>query len=135
MANKIMAVVVGYLLWTLVFLGGANATRLSNPGLHDEKGFTTDTTILTIYLVISIVASLASGFAVAKLARESKWPCAIALAICLLATGIPVQWSAWNDLPVWYNLAFLILLVPVTLIGAVMGGANRVVTNPLAAAK
>ena len=48
------------------------------------------------------------------------------LAGCLLATGIPVQLSAWNDLPVWYNLVFLTLLVPVT----IAGGLSVKSTNP-----
>ena len=47
-----------------------------------------------------------------------RWTCAAVLAALLLATGIPVQLSVWNDLPVWYNLAFLILLVPETVFGA-----------------
>jgi hypothetical protein len=30
----------------------------------------------------------------------------------LLATGLGVQSSAWSQLPVWYHLAFLALLIP-----------------------
>ena len=39
------------------------------------------------------------------------------LAALLLVTGIPVQLGSWALLPVWYHLAFLIALVPMTVLG------------------
>ena len=42
-----------------------------------------------------------------------------------MATGIPVQLSAWDQLPVWYNLVFLVLLVPVTMLGVRIGIGDR----------
>ena len=117
MLKNIVSVVAGYAVWTVIFLGGAALVRAARPDVHDENGFTSDVTTLSIYLVISIIASFGSGFLTAKIAIH-RWVCASILAILLLGTGIPVQLSAWDKLPVWYNLAFLILLVPVTMFGA-----------------
>ena len=118
MFKNILSVVAGYVVWTVIFLGGAAAVRSLRPDVHDINGFTSDIPTLVIYLIVSIVASLAAGFVTAKIAGSSKTMYAAILAVCLLATGIPVQLSAWNDLPVWYNLAFLILLAPVTMLSA-----------------
>ncbi len=120
MVKNILSVIAGYVIWTVIFLGGAAGIRAVRPDVHDENGITADVATLAVYLVISVIASLAGGFSAAKIASSSKTLCAGILAACLLATGIPVQLSAWNDLPVWYNLAFLILLVPVTMIGAAL---------------
>lgn len=117
MFKNILSVVAGYVVWTVIFLGGAAAVRALRPDVH-VNGFTSDIPTLVIYLIVSIAASLAAGFVTAKIAGGSKMLFAAILAVCLLATGIPVQLSAWNDLPVWYNLTFLILLVPVTMLGA-----------------
>jgi uncharacterized membrane protein (DUF485 family) len=117
MIRNIVSVVVGYAVWTVIFLGGSAAIRNFRAEFHDENGFTSDVVSLVSYLVFSIVASVAAGFLCVKIASSGKWLCATVLAICLLATGIPVQLSAWNDLPVWYNLVFLVMLVPVTLLG------------------
>ena len=41
----------------------------------------------------------------------------VVLAGLLLATGVPVQLSAWELVPGWYPPAFLVALVPVTWLG------------------
>jgi hypothetical protein len=120
MLKKIVSVVVGYVVWTVIFLAGGAAVRAWRPDVHDANGITADVSTLVVYLVLSILASLAAGFATAQIAGHSRTWCAAGLAICLLATGIPVQLSAWNDLPVWYNLVFLIMLVPATMLGALL---------------
>lgn len=122
MIKNIVAVVAGYLFWTVIFLGGGAGIRSLRPAVHDENGLTTDTSTLLIYLAISIVASLTAGFVCAKLADDKSWKFVTILALLLLATGIPVQLSAGAALPFWYNAAFLLLLVPMTLIGGLSGG-------------
>ena len=121
MLRNVLSVVGGYVIWTAIFLGGAAVVRAIMPDVFDEAGFTTDVAALVSILVLSIVASVAGGFACAKIATSKQMICGWILAFCLLATGIPVQLSAWNDLPVWYNLAFLILLVPATIMGVRIG--------------
>lgn len=118
MVTKILSVIAGYAVWTLIFLGGNFAAQAARPELYDESGVTTDVSMLSIGLVISVIASLVGGFVCAKIAGTSKTICASILAVCLLGTGIPVQLGFWDVLPVWYNLTFLILLVPVTMVGA-----------------
>ncbi|HSM04278.1 MAG TPA: hypothetical protein VK858_06640 [Longimicrobiales bacterium] len=122
MLKKVLGVVAGYALWTLVFLGGSALLRAVLAGVHDDAGFTSDPMALLLYLLLSFVASFLAGWATARISGPGR-PVLI-LALLLLATGIPVQLSAWDMLPVWYNLVFLIMLVPLTLAGGRRGAVT-----------
>lgn len=124
MIKSILSVVAGYALWTAVFLGGSAGVRAVMAGVHDEAGMTSDITALSAYLILSVVASLAAGFVTAKIADPPRTRWVLITAIALLATGIPVQLSAWDQLPVRYNLAFLLLLLPMTVFGGRMAGSG-----------
>ena len=118
MVRNIFAVIAGYIVWTVVFLGGASIVRLVRPGVYDAAGFTSDTIALVLFLLLSVMASGLAGALTARLCLRVPALWAVILAGCLLATGIPVQLSAWDKLPVWYNAAFLVLLLPATWGGA-----------------
>lgn len=120
MVKQGMGIVAGYLTWTVIFLGGSAVLRAALAGVHDAEGFTTDLTALLLYLLLSFAASFLAGFATARLVGRGR-PVLI-LAVLLLATGIPVQLSAWDRIPVWYNLIFLAMLVPLTLMGGRRAG-------------
>lgn len=68
-------------------------------------------------LALSIAASLASGVVAAIAGGESARGAVLGNALLLLATGIFVQAGLWSSMPVWYHLIFLVLLVPMTLLG------------------
>ena len=121
MVRNGLSVMIGYALWTAIFLGGIAIVRALFPDVHDAAGITSGSTALTLNLFISIIASTVAGWAAARTASSSRMTCGWILAGCLLATGISVQFTAGMELPVWYNLAFLYLLVPVTLAGVWMG--------------
>ncbi len=121
MLRNIISVIAGYLVWTFIFLGGGAVVQMLRPEVYDENGITSDATALSLVLLISIVASLAGGFLTARIAVVAKMRWVGILAVCLLATGIPVQITAGAALPVWYNLMFLVQLVPMTLIGGTLG--------------
>ena len=57
-----------------------------------------------------------AGFLAAFIANENK-KAPLALGILLLLFGLMVQVMAWSYLPIWYHAIFLVLLVPVTMIG------------------
>lgn len=125
MIRNIFAAIAGYLLWTVVFLGGGAAVRSGMPSVHDAEGYTSDVTALGLYLAISFAASVGAGYLAGRVARERRMMWVGVLAFLLVATGIPVQLSAWENLPVWYNLVFLAALAPLTLLGGrkAIGGA------------
>jgi hypothetical protein len=122
MLKQFMGVMAGYLVWTVVFLGGSTLLRSAMAGVHDAEGLTRDPLALVLYLVLSFAASFLAGRTTARLAGAVR-PVFI-LAGLLLATGIPVQIGSWDQLPVWYHLIFLGMLVPMTLAGG-RGGELR----------
>lgn len=124
MVRNVLSVMIGYAVWTVIFLGGVAFVRTRFPEVYDAAGITTDSTALMLNLCFSVFASTVAGWLAARTARSTKMTCGWILAGCLLATGISVQFTAGIELPVWYNLAFLYLLVPVTLLGVWMGQAK-----------
>lgn len=124
MARNLLAAALGYLVWTAVFLGGSAGIRRAMASVHDQAGLTSDVTALSAYLAVSVVASLLAGYAVGRIAHapKAKWVWITALA--LFATGVPVQLGVWDQLPLWYNVVFLLLLVPVTILGGRLGGSG-----------
>lgn len=128
MVRIILGVVAGFVVWTILWLGSDQVLINLSPtwyGAHqygfedamlNEKPFTPDSTILLMHIVRSIIISLASGFVAAIIAGENrKTP--VALGVFLLLFGLGIQAYAWNYLPIWYHAIFLILLIPITVIG------------------
>jgi hypothetical protein len=125
MGRAILGVIVGYVVWTVLWLAGNNllfagaaeivtgGRRLSNPGP------------LVGILVLSVVCSLAAGAATAAIANVRARASVLIMAALLLVTGIGVQASVWNQMPAWYHLAFLALIVPVCLAGSRLVRAAR----------
>ncbi|MFT4538133.1 MAG: hypothetical protein ACI841_004859 [Planctomycetota bacterium] len=121
MLKNILSAFAGYAVWSVVFLGSSAGVRSIMSDVHTEDGMTRDVTALALYLAISAVSSFLGGLTTAKMAGEPKSKWVILLILLLLGTGIPVQLSTWDSLPLWYNLAFLILLAPITWVGGKKG--------------
>lgn len=115
MMRSISAVIAGYAAWTALWLIG---------GVALIAAFSVDPTAETISnagylggaLTLSVACSLLGGFVCGLIAR-GKPVTGWVLGALLLLTGIGVQTAAWSTMPVWYHVPFLLLLVPVTLIG------------------
>ncbi len=117
MKNPLLAVVLGYAVWTAIWLGSgallfADATKMVEAGQAVE-----DTGVLMSFLALSIICSICAGLMLRWLATGNRkaW---VVLSGLLIATGISVQGSVWTLMPVWYHLAFLILLAPGVRMGA-----------------
>lgn len=125
MGRIILGVIVGFVAWSIIWVGGDEALASLSGGwystnkLNLEKAafnkteYTADSVFLLVNLIRSVIASILSGFLAAFVANENRRTTMI-LGILLLVVGIIVQAMVWNLLPIWYHLAFLLLLVPVT---------------------
>ncbi len=117
MLKSIVSVVSGYLAWTVLFLGGGAVLRAAFAAAHAADGRVDATGVLLLYLALSVLASAVAGAVTARLAPRRAMAHVGVLAALLLATGLPVQVSVWETLPVWYHVLFLAALVPVTWLG------------------
>jgi hypothetical protein len=131
MLRIILGVVVGFIAWSIVWVGSDQALISFSPawyGAHqlgfqtamfNQQPFTADTTILLMHIFRSVIISIMAGFIAAVVAGENR-KSPLALGVVLLLFGIAVQAMAWSYLPIWYHLIFLLLLIPMTILGGKM---------------
>ncbi len=128
MARIVLGVVVGFIAWSILWVGSEKALSAIWPewyGVHqlafetavsDGGTFTADTTILLMNIVRGSIVSLISGFLAALVAAENKRSPLI-LGFLLVAFGLLVVVISWSYVPVWYHVIFTILLIPMTILG------------------
>ncbi len=114
----ILAAIIGFVLWTVLWLGSNALIPVLIPTSFREDGSTDSTMVLTVILLLSLLFSLIAGAITASIARTSSTAALCILGITLLAVGIFVQLQYGALFPFWYNLLFLILLIPGVFAGA-----------------
>ena len=107
MMRTILAIIAGYVLWTVLWLGGSAAIAAAFPDAFPEGGAISATVPLLLILGLSIVCSFAAGIMATKLASDTARAVWI-MAILLLLTGIGVQAATWSQMPVWFHIPFLL---------------------------
>lgn len=116
--RTVLAILAGFVLWTVLFLGGNALLTTLAPDAFNEDGSTDSGVLLAILLLLTVLYSVLSGFVTARIAQKNQSRSGLLLGILLLLVGIGVQLQFWDVLPVWYNLAFLALLLPGAWAGA-----------------
>lgn len=127
MVRIILAIVAGYILWTILWLGSdaifslvsadwAKKSTDFRAAVENNIPYAPDSMILVMLLVKSVIITIISGFLTALIAREHIKSTA-ALGIFLLISGIFVQFMHWNYMPLWYHVSFLLMLIPMTILG------------------
>ncbi len=122
MGRVIVAVIVGYLIWTALWLGGNAILFAEAAEIIGAREAYTAAGPLAGVIALSVVCSLAAGLTAAAIAGTRARTAVLTVAALLLLTGIVVQAGAWNLMPVWYHLTFLTLIVPVVVIGGRLAG-------------
>ncbi len=111
-----LAVVAGFVTWSVLWVLGNTLLMKLFPASFHEDGTAGNPGLLLLLLGLSVAYSLLSGFLTAWLGTTMS-P-AYVLAALNLAVGIAIQSRYWKQLPLWYHLLFLGLLVPAILLGA-----------------
>ena len=128
MLRSILAVIAGNIVWTILWLAMNGILAGIHPQIADGKTRIESVSLLVFILVYSVVISVVAGYITALIARRNEIAHTVALGILQLAMGIFFQSQAWNLLPIWYHLSFLILLIP----GNIIGGLIRQKQTPSA---
>lgn len=129
MVRIILAVIVGFLVWTILWLGSEQVLSIIFPnwyGAHDiafKKAvfnntpfWVEDTSILIWNVVRGSIITIISGYVAALIAGENKTS-TLVLGICLLLFGLFIVYSSWAMIPVWYHVVFSLMLIPLTILG------------------
>jgi len=122
--RSLLAVLAGTAVWSVLWVACGAALPAALPASFDADGFPLDQGYYGLYLAISVALSVLSGRVTAALARRKPATHGLALGLVLLAIGLPVQLSVWSQMPLWYHLPFLGLLIPACLYGARLAGAR-----------
>lgn len=118
MLKNIFAVIGGFILWSAFWVVSDLTLLVLSPNWYGENLKSFSTSVLLISLARSIFISIISGYVAALIARKYQTQTAFALGVLLFAFGVFVQAQFWNQIPLWYHLTFLALLIPMTLLGA-----------------
>jgi len=114
--RTILAVLAGFALWSILWVGGHQAAFALLPAHYDAEGIPETKGLYGLYLAFSVGCSLLAGRVARRLAPGNMAALA-GLGMLLLLVGIGFQASVWSLEPLWYHLLFLALLVPATLLG------------------
>jgi hypothetical protein len=116
MTRAAIGVIIGYLVWTLFWLGG-NAAFFGQVAKVVAAGEpVTDAGVLVSVMLMSIVCSIAAGVCAGVISKQRRGA-VLVMGVLLLATGIGVQIGVWQLMPVWYHITFLGLIVPACVFG------------------
>ena len=126
MIRSILSIVTGIVVWG-VLMTSANLTLTKvMPAKYDENLIPTDPALLLGNILICAALCMLAGFLCATIARAPRNPMKHVwiLAFIQLAIGIFVQASVWDQMPLWYHLIFLALVVPMHLAGGKLRTKN-----------
>lgn len=127
MVRIILGVIVGFIVWTAFWIGSDAVLSVLSPdwgktsadfqaAAENKTPYALSSTVLVLLLIKSFITSIVSGFAAAAIARENT-KSTLGLGILLLIFGIFIQAAYWNYMPLWYHIPFLLLLIPMTILG------------------
>ncbi len=127
MLKIILGAIVGFIVWTILLMSSDIIWLAFSPfyvthqsqlksAVINKTPFMADTTVMVICVVRSAIFTIITGVIAALISKESvKSP--ILLGIFLLAFGLFVHLSMWNNVPVWYHILILIPLIPLAIVG------------------
>ena len=117
MLKIILGVVAGFFVWSILWVGTDAVLKAVWTGYKENvEAMSFSPAMLIVPLILSAVCSITAGFVAALIAGEnSKSP--LILGALLLIAGIFAQMGVWDKIPLWYHLAFWILLIPMTVFG------------------
>ena len=131
MIRLILGIIVGFVVWTILWLGSEQMLSVLSPGwfgahqiafekaTFNKEPFTVETSILLVNLFRGILITIISGYVAALIAAENKRSTLI-LGILLLAFGLFVVAMTWSMIPIWYHVLFSLMLIPMTILGGKM---------------
>ena len=119
MAKNIIGVVAGLAVFVIVATVAGFIMRVSWPAYASVASAMTFTLPMMIArLSIGALATIAMGIVTAVIAQSAI--AKLMPGILMLVLFIPQHVMLWEKFPVWYHLAFLLSLVPLTCVGVVL---------------
>ena len=127
MVRIVLGVIAGFFAWVIAWFGSEKILSAIWPqfGVHQrafqaaiENGgqFTADTGALLTHIILGSIVSVMSGFLAALVAGGNP-RAPLVLGFLLLALGVVKVVMSWAYVPIWYQVIFTALLIPMTIMG------------------
>ena len=128
MVRIVLGVIAGFFAWAIVWVGSEKILSAISPewfgaqqrtfeaAVENGGQFTPDTTFLLTQIVCASIVSVMSGFLAALIAGENK-RAPLVLGFLLLAVGLLKVVMSWPYVPIWYDVIFTAILLPMTFMG------------------
>jgi len=128
MVRIVLGVIAGFFSWLIVWFGSEKILSAIWPegfGAHQRAfeaavknggPFTAATSLLLTHIVLGSIVSVMSGFLAALIAGGNP-RAPLVLGFLLLALGVVKVVMSWAYVPIWYQVIFTALLIPMTIMG------------------
>jgi len=128
MVRIVLGVIAGFFSWLIVWFGSEKILSAISPegfGAHQRAfeaavknggQFTAATSLLLTHIVLGSIVSVMSGFLAALIAGGNP-RAPLVLGFLLLALGVVKVVMSWAYVPIWYQVIFTALLIPMTIMG------------------
>jgi hypothetical protein len=118
MLRTVAGVVAGLIVWIVVAMIVNIAFRAQWPGYAEVESAMHFTLAMMLgRLLLGALSSLFAGFTAAWITKGNGRAVKV-LGVLLTVVFIPIHFGVWDKFPLWYHLAFLVSLFPLTLVGA-----------------
>lgn len=123
----ILGIIVGFVAWSILWVGSDALFSVSSAdwgrkslefrmAAERQIPYAIENSVLIVLLIKSFIISIISGFLAALIAKENS-KSVTGLGILLLIFGVFIQMAYWNYMPLWYHVTFLLMLIPMTIVG------------------
>lgn len=126
MIRNILAVIVGFAIWTALWFAANAVLRTALPEAFDADGGINESSLLVLILFVSVLCSLLSGFTTASISTRNEMKPLWVLAVIQVAIGTVVEVAYWSVIPVWYHITFILLLAPAIIAGGKLAMARKI---------
>jgi hypothetical protein len=126
MTKAILGSIAGLAVWLLIATLAGVILRAMWPAyasVADEMTFTLP--MMLTRLAVGALATIVMGIVTATIPPRSSLLARLLPGVLLLLVFIPQHVMLWEKFPIWYHLAFLSSLVPLTYLGGRIGGFGR----------
>ncbi len=130
MIRSIASILVPVVVWGVLWVGSAQVAAAVVPDAFDENAIPAGPWILGVFIGLSMLLSVVAGWLGGKIAPRAIMKHVLILSIVQLVIGIAVQASVWDQMPLWYHLPFLALVMPMHLLGGRLAGPARQASTP-----
>ena len=127
MLRLVLGVFAGFIGWLIVWVGVEKTLSTAWPafGVHQKAfedavknggAFTYDNTMLATHIVVGSIIAVAAGYAAALIAGDNS-QAPLIVGILLLLLGALKAAMSRQYVPLWYNIIFTLILVPMAILG------------------